>query len=322
MSERIGPRLRTRGLPGEFGDAPFALCLTHDVDRVYKTVQAPFLTLRQRRMRHLRELLGDIRPYWCFDDIMEIEARYDARSSFYFLNEQHLFDLPPGRWLSPANWLQYTGHYRITDPRITDVIDRLDSGGWEVGIHGSYESYNDPDRFRMELASLERVLGSSVTGGRQHYLNLDIPATWRIHRNAGLQYDTSLGSSTRFGFHHGYDPIRPFNDDFLVFPLTAMEVSLRLEGQSLPEAKRSLDALIEEASENGAVMSVLWHVRLFNDQDFPGYRHLYEHLLERARSAGAWIGPVAEAHARLTGVDRDQDHRNTARESVEATGRP
>lgn len=306
MTDRSRPGIRTTRLPDGFEDATFALCLTHDVDRLYKTIQAPYLALRTGESRHLRELLTEARPYWCVRDIMELEESLDVRSSFYFLNEQRIVDLPLRRWLNPFNWLQFTGHYRITDPEVVDIIHRLDRGGWEVGIHGSYESFYNEDRFAHELDELEDVLESEIVGGRQHFLNLNIPNTWQIHREHGLQYDTSLGSSTTYGFDHGYDVRRPFDDDFLVFPLTVMEITLLAGGKSVESAKRAIDKLVEEAATNGAVMTALWHVRLFNEQDFPGYRQLYRYLIERATEAGAWIGPVAEAHRRITDAPSDR----------------
>lgn len=292
-----------RGAAVAFDDRSFVLCLTHDVDRPYKRVQGPYRALTEGDPRHLRPLVTEEEPYWRFEDVMAIESRFGVRSSFYFLDEKHVTDLPARRWFHPRNWLRFTGHYRLHDPPIRSIIRELDDAGWEIGIHGSYESATDPARFAREKTTLERVLGHPVRGGRQHFLNLDRPTTWRMHRRAGLEYDASLGSSTEYGFRHGYDVKRPFDDAFLVFPLTLMEVALLERSAGLEDAKAELDRLVAEAARHGAVMTVLWHVRLFNDEEFPGYRELYAHLLERAQDAGAWIGPVGGAHAVMTGRD-------------------
>lgn len=302
---RSESRVRT-GLAEGFGDHPFALCLTHDVDRPYKTVQAPYKALRERNGEHLRQLVSDASPYWQFEDIMAIESAFGVRSSFYFLEEKRLHDLPPHRWLRPRNWLRFTGYYRIHDPDITAIMRELASGGWEVGIHGSFESARDPERFAAEKQAIERALGEEVVGGRQHFLNLDRPASWRMHRDRGLAYDASLGSSTEYGFLHGYDVKRPFDDDFLVFPLTIMEVALVQGAASIEAAKAEIDRLLEEAARHGAIMTVLWHVRLFNAEEFPGYQELYRYLLERASAANAWIGPIRDAHRAITAQSADR----------------
>ncbi|MDS0475108.1 polysaccharide deacetylase family protein [Natrinema sp. 1APR25-10V2] len=277
------------------GDAEFALCLTHDVDRPYKGIRSLYYAARERPGYHLRTALSSTNPYWQFDDIMALEDELDVRSAFYFLNEQHLLtDRPIGEWISPTNWVQHLGRYDVTAPEIVDVVHNLDDGGWEVGLHGSYHTADDRERLREEKTVLEDVLGSPVSGGRQHYLNLTVPETWRHHRAIGLEYDATLGSSTECGFHAGYLPIRPFDDDFLVFPLTVMEQALPDPGTDFEAARETCERLLTEAAANDAVMTALWHPRYFNEREFPGHRRLYRWLVERARELGAWIGSPRE----------------------------
>jgi peptidoglycan/xylan/chitin deacetylase (PgdA/CDA1 family) len=171
--------------------------------------------------------------------------------------------------------------------------------GWEVGLHGSYDSYTDRSTLASEKDRLETVLGAEVIGGRQHYLNLERPETWRHHRRIGLRYDSSLGSTDRVGFHHGYGARRPFDDDFVVFPLTAMEVAL-LRDRSPDEAWARCEELLDEAAANDAIMTVLWHQRFFNESEFPGYKRLYRRLVEGALARGAWVGPLGEMYERLS----------------------
>ncbi|WP_408957973.1 polysaccharide deacetylase family protein [Natrinema sp. 74] len=273
------------------GDAAFALCLTHDVDRPYKGFRSLYYATRERPGYHLRTALSSTNPYWQFEDIMALEDELDVRSAFYFLNEQHLLaDRPIDEWLSPSNWVQHLGRYDITASEIVDVVCALDDGGWEVGLHGSYHSADDRERLREEKAALEDVLGRPVAGGRQHYLRLSVPDTWRHHRAIGLEYDATLGSSTECGFQAGYRPLRPFDDDFLVFPLTIMEQALPDPGTDIEAARDVCERILTEAAEHSAVMTVLWHPRYFNEREFPGFQSLYRWLVERARERGAWIG--------------------------------
>jgi len=285
-------------------DHPFALCLTHDVDRPYKTYQSAYYAATRRDPRQLLDLLPGRNPYWRFDDIRELEADMGVRSAFYFLDEQDLWDRPVRSWFSPRAWRLYAGRYDLEDPAIRRAIRALDAGGWEVGLHGSYESYRDPDRLRAEKRRLQSVLGGAVRGCRQHYLNLDPRRTWGYQADAGLRYDASLGSSTGYGFENGYRVQRPFDDEFVVFPLTAMEVTLPDPGTESERARRECERLLAEARSNGAVMTVLWHVKTFSDRDFPGYRALYVYLVRRAKQMGAWVGPPGEYYDRLSHPDR------------------
>jgi peptidoglycan/xylan/chitin deacetylase (PgdA/CDA1 family) len=280
----------------------FALCLTHDVDRPYKTYQSIYRAVRRRDPSQLASILPGVEPYWQFDRIMELEADLGVRSAFYFLNERRVRELPAREWLTPETWKLYAGRYRLTDPKIASIVATLDHGGWEVGIHGSYRSYRDPDRLRYEKATLEQLLGHEVLGGRQHYLNLDRPATWQYQADAGLCYDSSLGSSTTYGFEHGYDPIRPFDDEFVVFPLTLMELTVPEVSNDFDRAWAECERLLVEAHEHDAVMTILWHPCYFSTE-YPGYERLYRRIVERALEMDAWVGPPGDLYEELQAVE-------------------
>ncbi|UPW00407.1 polysaccharide deacetylase family protein [Halorussus gelatinilyticus] len=281
---------RVAGDPKAVADHEFALLLTHDVDRPYKTIQSAYHAVEHRDPRQLLDLLPGRNPWWQFEEVMELEDSLGVRSAFYFLREKHLLQRSPSDWLDPFYWIEQFGRYEIETPEMLDLLDRLHASGWEVGLHGSYDSYDDRDRLRMEKATLEEALGEPVVGGRQHHLNRGAE-TWDHHRDIGLRYDASPGSSETTGFDHGYLPRRPFDDEFVVFPLTVMEAALPDPGDDFAAAWAECEALLSEAAENGAVMSALWHPRLFTERDFPGQRRLYRRLVERALEMGAWVGP-------------------------------
>ncbi len=294
---------------GVFDDFSFALCLTHDVDRVDKKIQAPYYTLLEGRPSHLKSLFTNERPYWQFEEIMEIEDSYDVRSSFFFLQEKQLFrDIHPRKWLTPHAWSRYVGYYDLNDPDIIDIMRTLEAGGWEVGLHGSFDSYLDKERLLEEKQLLETLLGHPVTGVRQHYLNLEIPHSWEIHREIGLRYDASLGSSVHYGLDVHIDDgnqigprvFRPFHDEFLVFPLNVMDVALVDPAPNIEHAWVELKSLLEGAWAADGLVTVLWHPRLFNQDEFPGYRTLYERMLSTALEMDAWVGPLEDAYCELT----------------------
>jgi len=284
-------------------DYEFALCLTHDVDRVYQTYQPFYYGIRNQNLRRIQDIWSDKNPYWQFEDIMKLEDDLGVRSSFYFLNEQHLFSDRPFRELfSPKAWKLYIGRYDIESKDIRDIIQELDLGGWEVGLHGSYNSYDNLDILRNEKVTLEKLSKSSIIGGRQHYLNRNTPETWEIQRSIGLKYDSSLGSSETFGFQHGYLPLYPFNDNFIVFPLTLMETTV-MRGRDYQNAKKICFDLLDEAQSNDAIMTVLWHPRFFCEDVYPGYKSLYIELIEEALNMGAWVGDCRSCYEKLGKFD-------------------
>ena len=65
----------------------FAVFLSHDVDRVRKTYQYFTHFIIEKRVYHLFSLFKKSNPYWCFEKIMDMERKYDVRSTFFFLKE-------------------------------------------------------------------------------------------------------------------------------------------------------------------------------------------------------------------------------------------
>ena len=273
----------------------FSLLLTHDIDRPYKTYQSIYYALTEpgRRAYHLSTLVPGVNPYWRFEDLMALEDDLGVRSACYVLDEQRLFgDRPVSEWLTMEGWQLFAGRYDPTSPEIRDALRALDEGGWEIGLHGSYESFDDPERLASETETVESIVGHPVAGGRQHYLNLATPDTWAHQRALGLRYDCSLGTSAEPGFHHGYGIRRPFgaDDEFVVFPLTIMEQSIPDPDEAFDAAWATCEDLLREAQAEGAVMSVLWHLRHFAPEEFPGHRRIYRRLIRRAQELGAWVG--------------------------------
>lgn len=279
--------------------APYAVCLTHDVDRPYKGLRSFYYALRERPGYHLGTALRRDNPYWQFEAIRELEDELGVRSAFFFLREPHLLDLEPTDWIRPINWIQHLGRYDPTDSPIAETIRRLDADGWEIGLHGSYHTMRDRERLAQEKAALERTVGHSIRGGRQHYLRLERPTTWQHYVDLGLDYDSSLGSGTTFGLQQGASPFEPFDDGFTVFPLTMMDQAVMSVGESIDEVWEACEPVLEEAADRGAVVTLDWHQRVFNDQEFPGYREVYRRLIEAAQAAGAWIGPPGTLYDEL-----------------------
>ncbi|MFC7098961.1 polysaccharide deacetylase family protein [Halobaculum marinum] len=300
----------------------FSLLLTHDIDRPYKTYQSLYYALTQpeRRAYHLSTLMPGVNPYWQFEDVMALEDDLGVRSACYILDEQRLFrDRPRSEWVTMEGVQLFAGRYDPTDPDIVEAIRALDEGGWEIGLHGSYESFDDPDRLRAEKETVERVLGRAVTGGRQHYLNLKTPDTWEHQRSLGLKYDCSLGISGEYGFHHGHGLRRPFGDEFVVFPLTIMEQSLPDPGADFDAAWQVCEDILQEAREEGAVMSVLWHLRHLAPEEFPGHRRIYRKLISRAQELGGWVGSPGEFYALLDLDDLERWEVQTGDRVADAT---
>lgn len=264
------------------------VCLTHDIDRVYKIHQYITHDLRKRKWMNLKSIFSGDKPYWMFGKMAELESKYGAKSTVFFLNETI-----PFKPLNPSNWKLSLGRYSITNPRIRNVIRWFDENGWEIGLHGSYLSYRDGSLLKKEKKVLEEVLGKPVAGIRQHYLNLNEPETWILQKQADFSYDATLGRTDKTGYKD--ERIAPFYhipSGMKLIPLTLMECCLFKEvGQDKQMALKRAIEWMDHAQKNGVFFTILWHQHMFNESEFPGYRWVYEEILKECnrRNGTYWL---------------------------------
>jgi len=256
------------------------VALTHDVDRVKKSYQYISYLLKAIKGRDINMIKYHISsyflakdPYWNFDRIMEIEKMHDVKSTFFFLDESIKF-----KPFEISNWQLSLGRYRMLENDVTNVIKYLDKNGWEIGLHGSYNSYKDIELLKKEKETLENILGKKIQGIRQHYLNLD-ENTWSLQKTLGFKYDSSFGYTDRIGFKDKeYHSLRPFDDYFVVFPLIVMDSSFMQLSESITWSQ--FMRVCDEAELKGATLVINWHQRVFNEKEFPGYSKFYERMIK------------------------------------------
>ena len=210
--------------------------------------------------------------------------------------------------LKPQSMTLFWGRYDLKDRRIQQVIHDLHTGGWEIGVHGSYNSYQDEALLKSEKEYLEAILGESVKGIRQHYLNLDVPETWYRQAQTGFAYDSSLGFSDHVGFRwnamHPFYPRDPRTDEripILQLPMAMMDGPLMQSDDPWHEAL----TLIEQAEQQQGVLTINWHQRILQ---FVGVsretRNVRSHYRGVSASRGAWIAPLGGYSRKMeTSVD-------------------
>jgi glycosyltransferase involved in cell wall biosynthesis/peptidoglycan/xylan/chitin deacetylase (PgdA/CDA1 family) len=288
------------------GGMKFALCLTQDVDRVHKSYQyfTHFFKYLKRGDFHIainqiasvaKKLHGN-EPYWNFEKIMEMERKLGVKSTFFFLNEQ-----PKACLFSPYEWKLYWGRYNIKDAKIVEMIKRLGAEGWEIGVHGSYNSYNNKKRLEEEKKVLEEILGKKVHGISQHYMNLT-PETWKHQEDIGLLYDSSIGFVSKVGFRYGTCfPFHPFDlTQDKILSLVELPI-LIMDNASCSYGKRKSYDFWEEVVEtisqvekSHGLLVLRWHQEVFNDEEYPGRAEMYKRIIEICMKKNAWVTNAKE----------------------------
>ncbi len=264
----------------------FAVCLTHDID----FITYPFKTMLFNCRNHARTgqwgklfraplQMFDKRksPLWNFDHIMDIEEEYGAISSFYFLvldtcEIDHTFDIEE------------------LGPDAIEILDR----GWEIGLHGGYETSVDLEKMISKKSRLEELIGKEVIGYRNHYLRFNTPLTWELLSQAGFKYDTTFGYSDCPGFRNGMcHPFRPYDVnkarqlDILEIPLhimdrTLFEYYMRLDMQT---SWKLILKIIDTVARYRGVVTILWHNSSMTGNELK----LYEKILAYCQEKNAWI---------------------------------
>jgi len=255
--------------------------LTHDVDRVYKTYQYFTYTLKSIKKRDYKHALYHFSsmfykdPYWNFDKITDIENQYGVKSVFFFLNESMSVDI-----FDSSNWKLSLGRYRIYDVRIFDIIRFLDRNGWEIGVHGSYNSFNNSELLLKEKIDMEHIVEHEIFGVRQHYLNID-ENTWRIQNECGFKYDLSFGYKNSIGFKDNiFKPFHPLKNNFKVYPLTIMDIYFMADNTKWSR----LNQILDQVEKHEAIFIINWHQRVFNDNEFPGYIEAYKNIIKECKN--------------------------------------
>jgi peptidoglycan/xylan/chitin deacetylase (PgdA/CDA1 family) len=235
----------------------------------------------------LKSLLSKENPYWTFDDLIKMLDYQGIKSTFFFLNETIKFNP-----ISVQNWPLSLGRYNINDSTIISLIRDLDKKGHEIGVHGSYNSFNDLELLMKEKLTLEKILNRRIFGIRQHHLNLN-ENTWKIQKQLGFKYDASWGLNKDFGFKDNQiKPFKPFNDEFLVIPMTIMDRPFVTH----PNKWDKLEGILDEIEEIDGTIVLNWHTDSLNKNEFPDYFDDLVRIIELLKSRKASFLTVYELY--------------------------
>jgi peptidoglycan/xylan/chitin deacetylase (PgdA/CDA1 family) len=281
----VSQYLVEHGYSIEYPDgAPFAVCLTHDIDTIYQSLFSKGLNACRafRKQDYSRTIttIGQMRsrkiPLYNFSAIMDLEEKYDAKSTFFFMAEN------PGEQ-------DYSYDVEDIGPEIGNIVDQ----GWEVGLHGGHGTYLDPRHMRQKKERLEKVTGKPVLGYRNHYLRFRVPDTWEYLSQAGFAYDATFGYADCVGFRNGMcHPFKPYNlntnreIDIVEIPLAIMDGTLfnymRMDtGKAWDMIKRLIDTI----EKYHGVLTILWHNTYMEGENL----ELYEKILNYCGNRKAWM---------------------------------
>lgn len=272
-----------------WGGKDFAVCVTHDVDSLRRYSYPPVITvakaLQAGDFRRATRIVGEYArvlaerqsdPYDTFDYLLDHELGHGLVPTFYFMS---------GCYGRKGYRRQ---DYRLSDASVKETLRHLESAGSEIGLHASYDAFDQPELLEQEKQALERAVGYPIVGLRQHFLRFEAPQSWRTWEQAGFEYDATLTFAKQEGFRAGICiPYRPFdilgNRELALWevPLTVMEGTLfKYQGLDAADVGERFDQMVNTVAHVGGVFVLLWHNSFLDELVYPGVQRVYEKLIE------------------------------------------
>ena len=278
-------------------DYRFALSLSHDIDywdfwneeTILQTLSYNYRSFRERPFRAIYKLLGH---YWhkriikghrnSVEKILRREKEIGISSTWFILARNDYLD-------KRQNYIDDI----VARTQLTGLLAQQD-----VALHGSPDSAFNLGVLNKEIQALQE-LGFNPTGFRTHYLHFDYQKSFSTLEAAGIKYDSTLGYWENIGFRAGTSfPFYPFNIKenrpfrVLEIPLIVMDTTLhsaKAMNLDIAAGKRSINRLINAATDYQSHISLLWHNTTFDPIDYPHWGNLYWKTIRQALKKQAWV---------------------------------
>jgi len=278
------------GYEGKREEKKFSMLLTHDVDEIQrypnfkkvikgmggdvlyrKSLSLPFKTFYDYLLVSAKRRKD---PYDSFDEIMDISDSLDIESHFFFM--------------SGGTTTRYDNRYSIENPRIKKIIEKIKKRGHFVGLHPSYNAYNNSKQFKMEKEALEKVNEAPITTGREHYLRFEVPTTWQLWEENGFEWCSNLAYAKSAGFRTGSCyPYKPFNIlsqkklTIIERPLIMMEVTFAEASKNIKKFDIMVNYYLNTVKSYNGEFVLLWHNASFKEASIAPYSPSYKKTLKR-----------------------------------------
>ncbi len=181
-------------------DEPFD-CTVETVSSLLKTCAGDLIKRKslfemlKRMNRYIYNKIGNYKfdRNYTFDFYMNLCDEMGLKAVFYFI---------------PSSKEPINGCYEITDKKIINLLKKIHNRGHEIGIHGSYQTFQDREKILKQKNIFEnnmRKIGikQKIKGNRQHYLRWDSSVTPDYLDEAGFEYDATGSYADHPGFRYG-----------------------------------------------------------------------------------------------------------------------
>jgi len=255
---------------------------THDVDRPFlwnstlgkiRSIGASLLIRRNKEEIKLRaqNIVTGTDPFDTFDLLMDMSESIGEKAHFFFM---------------AGGETEFDNFYQLGEQAVIDLIKRIKERNHCIGIHPSYNTYNNTEMLSSEIDALKMATGMEVTASRQHYLRFDTSSTWNNLEDADVRWDSTMGYPDEAGFRSGVCYTYPLYDiynrkqlNLLEKPLIVMDATLlRYEKLQIEQALSRVENLQKEVHRYQGEFVFLWHNSSFNSQEWIGFDEVYKSM--------------------------------------------
>jgi hypothetical protein len=146
---------------------------------------------------------------------------------------------------------------------------------FEIGVHPSYQSYDEPHKISKEVKRLEDIIERKIDSARCHFLRVKFPDTYQAFLHVGIKHDYSMLFPSKCGFKCGLAQPYPWFDlsknkatELLIHPSSVMEGTLRdYEKLNIDEALERIRNLINQTKLYGGEFISVWHNDSFSEEN-------------------------------------------------------
>lgn len=161
-----------------------------------------------------------------------------------------------------------------------------------IGLHPSYESFNQPEKIGKEKKRLEDIIERKVTSARCHFLRVKFPQTYRTYIEQGITDDYTMIFASQSGFRTGLCvPYKWFDLEKNEQTRLSLHTSVIMEGilrdynkLSAENAKNTSLFLLNEVKKHGGEFISIFH----NDSFVPEQKEwidIYKNLLKNSKNS-------------------------------------
>jgi peptidoglycan/xylan/chitin deacetylase (PgdA/CDA1 family) len=299
------------------GGKKFALCLSHDVDEI--TERASWSKISHRLINTIRSKPGyrkvteqslyslariyrklrhkGIDPLWHYDDWLKIEDEYGYKSTFFFFPP----DVGSPHYDDCAYKFKDTIVFDGIKMSVEDMAKQIDRNGWEVGLHGSYNSAISLKLLKSQRQQISDAVQKEIYSTRQHFLRYDPAVTPSLHSQAGFRSDSTQGYNFSVGFRAGtsfpywaWDHQNKEELPLLEIPLSIMDCSLFNPNVFQYDEDKAIQhciQIMDSVEDVGGCLTLNWHPNYLNRES---WWNVYKTLLKEAHRRNAWGCSISE----------------------------